>query len=382
MAFDFTDPNAALLLNLGGGLLAAGGPSSRPTNLGQAFGAAMPGAMQAQFQAEEANRQRQAQSLALMEHLQKRELAKKRQQALEQYGAGIADPQEQMRFGIDPEGYLKHLDEQGKPQVVGEGASVYQGGKAVFTAPKQEKPDEFASALTAAGIEPGSPQWNTAMNNRVTKLSTHAPAASATVVNKQETEEAKAYGKAAGEEYGNIQKSAFSAPSRISKLQRMENILSQIETGKAVPIGMTIAGAARSIGIDLDPKLDQKQAFEALSNEMALLAKQTAEGTNLMPGAMSEADRTFLTQLVPNLGKTKEANKSLIDFMIKAEKRSVELAKMAREYRKKNGSIEGFSEFAADYAEKNPLFSPAKQSTIGLPPQSAIQAEMARRGLK
>lgn len=380
MAFDFTNPNTAMLLNLGGGLLAAGGPSNRPTNLGQAFGAAMPGAIQAQMQASEAERARQMQAMQLMEHMQKQEAAKARAKAMAEYGAGLENPQDQARFWIDPEGYFKSFDEANKPQVVAPESTLFQGGKTVFTAPARQT--DFQRLLGSAGMQPGTPEYQAAIGNRIKKETTHAPAASANIINKQETEEAKAYGKVAGEEYGNIQRSAFSAPSRIAKLQRMDNILSQIETGKAVPIGMTIAGAARSIGVDLDPKLDQKQAFEALSNEMALLAKQTAEGTNLMPGAMSEADRNFLVQLVPNLGKTKEANKQLIEFMMSAEKRSVELAKMAREYRKKNGTLEGFSEFAADYAEKNPLAKAVKTQTPGLPPQSAIQAEMARRGLK
>lgn len=61
------DPRQAFLTNLGMGLLSAGGPSARPVSLGQAFGAAMPGALQGaqqaqsyQAQVEEARRKQEA----------------------------------------------------------------------------------------------------------------------------------------------------------------------------------------------------------------------------------------------------------------------------------------------------------------------------------
>lgn len=359
--FDFNDPNSAMLLGIGSGLLSAGGPSRTPVNLGQAFGQAMPQAMQMSQMANENQRQNQLTQMAMLDRVKKMQEAQRRQFALEQYGQGITDPQQLSRFNIDPEGFLKSQDEANKPQVVSEGSSIYQGGKSVFTAPKERKlPD---------GMEMGPdgvPRFMPAYLEGKAKIA--RAGASSVNVGTQEKEEAKAYGKATGEQYAQIQNAAFSAPGRMGKLQRMENLLSKIETGKAVPIGMTVAGAARSVGIDLDPTLDQKQAFEALSNELALLAKNTADGTNLMPGAMSEADRNFLVQLVPNLGKTKEANQQLIGFMMKLEKRSVDIAKLAREYRKKNGTIEGFSEFAADYAEKNPI-----ASTVQAPKQAGVK---------
>lgn len=139
MDFDFTNPNTAMLLNLGGGLLAAGGPSSRPTNLGQAFGAAMPGAIQAQMQASEAERARQMQAMQIAEHLQKQEAAKARAKAMAEYGAGLENPQDQARFRIDPEGYFKSFDEANKPLIVAPENTVLKGGKVTFTAPKTQK---------------------------------------------------------------------------------------------------------------------------------------------------------------------------------------------------------------------------------------------------
>lgn len=136
---DFNDPNSALLLGIGSGLLSAGGPSRTPVNLGQAFGQAMPQAMQMSQMANENQRQTQLTQMAMLDRVKKMQEAQRRQSAMEQYGKGISDPQQLARFNIAPEDYLKAQDEANKPQVVGEGASIYQGGKSVFTAPKERK---------------------------------------------------------------------------------------------------------------------------------------------------------------------------------------------------------------------------------------------------
>lgn len=52
-------------------------------------------------------------------------------------------------------------------------------GQPVYTAPPKQDEDEFVGALRAAGIDPASPQGRQLLAQRLTKMTTHAPAATA-----------------------------------------------------------------------------------------------------------------------------------------------------------------------------------------------------------
>jgi hypothetical protein len=76
-----------------------------------------------------------------------------------------------------------------------------------------------------------------------------------------------------------------------------------------------------------------------------------------MPGALSDKDREFLASMVPGIEKTPEGRKQILDTAKRLAKRQQEVSKLAREYRKKNGSMdEGFYEVLEDFSSKNPLF--------------------------
>ena len=77
----------------------------------------------------------------------------------------------------------------------------------------------------------------------------------------------------------------------------------------------------------------------------------------MMPGAMSDPDRRFLVEMVPGLANTPGGNKIIIEALERKAKRDIEVAKMARAYTKKNGTMDGFSDELAAWSEKNPLFA-------------------------
>jgi hypothetical protein len=78
-----------------------------------------------------------------------------------------------------------------------------------------------------------------------------------------------------------------------------------------------------------------------------------------MPGAMSDSDRSFLVSMVPRLTTTPEGQKLIIEARIAQERRSVEVAKLAREYRQKNKTMDGFSQSLAAWSDANPLYGDA-----------------------
>jgi hypothetical protein len=202
---------------------------------------------------------------------------------------------------------------------------------------------------------PNGPEWIPGYLEGRSKVA-QAGAARNQMLFKQEGKEAEKVGGFFGEQYANVQSAGMTAQSKLNKLSRMESLMQGYETGKLTPLGKDIASYMQSVGIKIDPNLGNKEAFEALSNEMALEARNPSGGAG-MPGAMSDQDRAFLQNIVPGLSKTTGGNKVMIETHRRIAKRDQDVAKLARDYRKKNGSIdEGFYEELAAFSAANPLF--------------------------
>jgi hypothetical protein len=192
---------------------------------------------------------------------------------------------------------------------------------------------------------------------------------SVSVTTKQEGEESKAVGKYFGEQYADIQKAGLGASGKINRVQRLNQLLDGVSTGKFTPLGVELASAAQSLGFNIDPKLGNKQAAEALSNEMALELRNPSGGAG-MPGAMSDSDREFLKKIVPGIEKTPEGRKLISESMMALAKRDQQVAKLARDYRKKHGTLdEGFYDELLNFSQENPLFTGAEAGAVRFNPK-------------
>lgn len=177
-----------------------------------------------------------------------------------------------------------------------------------------------------------------------------------TINNKQETAESQKVGEGFGTEYADLQKSAITATNQLAKLDRMQQLLQGVQTGKLAPAMTQIQALGDSLGFKVDPSLGAKQALEALSNEIALTLRNPAGGAG-MPGALSDKDREFLQSMTPGIGKTNEGNTLIINTAKALNQRSQTVAKMARDYRKKHGHFdEGFYDELQTYSDAHPLF--------------------------
>lgn len=177
------------------------------------------------------------------------------------------------------------------------------------------------------------------------------------IINAAETEQAKAWGKNLGELRSDITKSAFNAPSQLAKLQRMEELLAGVEGGKLAPLGLEVASAAKSLGINIDPKLGNKEAAEALSREIAGGFRQP--GT----GPMTDKDFENFLKRVPDLSKTAEGRKEIFKTMRATYNRDIAAGKLVKDYaKKKGGNIDDdfIDELAGMYAQ-NPVVAPQPQ---------------------
>jgi hypothetical protein len=173
----------------------------------------------------------------------------------------------------------------------------------------------------------------------------------------QEREESKVVGAGMGKAFLDIQNAGMQARSKVNNLTRLESLLSGYETGKLTPLGKEIASYAASLGINVGKNLGNKEAAEALSNELALQARNPSGGAG-MPGAMSDQDRAFLQNIVPNLAKSTAGNRTIIETQRRLAKREMDVARMASEYRGRRGSLDPqFYQEMQQWSDANPLFA-------------------------
>lgn len=184
-------------------------------------------------------------------------------------------------------------------------------------------------------------------------------------------------GEGLGKRYNSIQDAGFSANQKMQKFDRLNGLLGQIDAGKLTPAGTELSAWAKAAGFPIGEGVDNAQAAKAMSNEMALELRNPSGGAG-MPGAMSDSDRNYLQSLIASIDKTPGANKLLIEGMQKLAQRDREVAQLARDYKKKNGSFDdGFYDELGKFSDSNPLFKSAPKET---PNVQAIVDELRRRG--
>lgn len=156
--------------------------------------------------------------------------------------------------------------------------------------------------------------------------------------------------------YGDINKASMQNPGKIAKFNRIGQLLGDFEGGKLSKAGFDLAQLGNSVGVKIDKALPNKEAAEALSKEVALDLRNTAEGAG-MPGAMSDADREFLRSMTPQMASTAEGRKQIIESRVALWQRENQVAEMARKYVKKYGQLnEDFFSQLGVWSEAHPVF--------------------------
>jgi hypothetical protein len=332
------DPRAAMLTQMGLGMMSASGPSMHPTSLGQAFGQGGMQGMQAMQQAQKAQLEeayRVAQMKKMDEQLQfQRAEAARKDSALLHGSPGTVF--------LDPKTRQPAFTVPFKPEPT-----------------PREVPHSDVGKLNADLRVGLITQEDYA--DRVKKLNA-PPQPLVTVDNKQPTEFGKAVGREMGEQYAGLLKADMNAPATIGKYNRLGSLLSSVNSGKFKGTTTDLKAAAKGLGVDLTAlgiadDVAPAQAARALSNQLALELRNPAGGAG-MPGALSDKDREFLIQSLPTLENDPGAVGKMIEYRVELAKREQQVAKMARAYRKKNNGTfdEGFYDELAEWSAKNPLF--------------------------
>lgn len=197
----------------------------------------------------------------------------------------------------------------------------------------------------------------------------------------EESSEAKKVGEGFGDLFNDIQKGGMAATSKLTKLDRMDQLLARAgKTGKFTGTLADIKSIGSTFGIDMGDATDAQLGFRALAGAMALELRNPSGGAG-MPGALSDKDREFLLAMTPGLEQTPGGNKIIIDTARALAKRDREVAQFARDYRKKHGRIdEDFQTELQVWADANPLFPDVAETAAG-PTDETAAARAARMGL-
>ena len=223
-----------------------------------------------------------------------------------------------------------------------------EGVKPVYSAPVKE--DWNKPFLSDGKPNPAYQEYST---NKARAGATNVSVGPTRVENitTQESEGSKVYGKGLGEMQVGIQKQGFTAPARIANLDRMSQLLEGVDSGRFSGAGLEAARFAKSFGFNVDPKLGNKQAAEALAIEMALAMREPGSGP------MTDKDFNNYLNTVPSLAKTAEGRKQITATLKAKAKRDIEISKMARAYAKSNRGVidDNFLDQVADYMAQNPV---------------------------
>jgi hypothetical protein len=207
-------------------------------------------------------------------------------------------------------------------------------------------------------------------------------------------EEQKKLGATFGDLYEKYVQDGISGGKTLSTLSRMSQLNDKAFEGRAAPAMQAIRSTLASFGFD-PGKVPAGEEFTALSNKLVLDAQNGSLGAGV-----SNADVSFLANIQPNMSHTIAGRRELIDTLSLLSKRKQEVARMAGEWRRAKGTMDGFDTAISGWSQQNPLFSGRENvatmqdrfaasgaapqigaANTGMPPRDAIAAEMKRRGL-
>lgn len=148
-------------------------------------------------------------------------------------------------------------------------------------------------------------------------------------------------------------------------LDQMEMMLNDIyaageETGPSEETFVKYESLMNNLGFDKSDMVGKKEFVTSIADKLARQQRQSGEGV------MTDADFRIYKNIVPSLGKSKQANYYLIESMRRLAKRKQDVYRMATEYQARNNGVLDyrFEKQLLDYYDNNPLFTPNEVKTM------------------
>lgn len=152
-----------------------------------------------------------------------------------------------------------------------------------------------------------------------------------------------------------------------SKMPRLELLATLIDNpsvyqGTGAGAVLEFKRAAQGLGFDVEG-VPASEAVRMIGNQFILALRNPAGGEG-MPGAMSDGDRTFLSQSSVRLENTRDGNKLAVRAMIDLERFKMKENAEAQRYIRQRNSSAGLTEHMDAWAQKNPAISKQTRDLI------------------
>ena len=123
-------------------------------------------------------------------------------------------------------------------------------------------------------------------------------------------------GKALFKERENLNTLYGTNASMVNQLNLLENLYSNpdLPEGELGPLIQRVRSGFQSFGVDVGETTGPADLANAIAQKM-VLAQRTSDGTNLLPGAVSNFEVQLLQSMGPTLSLTNEGRQSLVRFM-------------------------------------------------------------------
>jgi antitoxin component of RelBE/YafQ-DinJ toxin-antitoxin module len=158
-----------------------------------------------------------------------------------------------------------------------------------------------------------------------------------------------------------VQKMRESMPD----LQRVRAALDQFGTGPTANIRLFLGSLANDLGLPVDPSLQEGELIQSIQSRLAPAMRQTGSGSS------SDRDVSMFLAALPNLLRTPEGNRQVVDHLERIAQRKAQELQFAENYYRQNGyTLIGM--YDAMDRELGPVFTPQDIAAMN---QTAPQAQ-------
>lgn len=146
-------------------------------------------------------------------------------------------------------------------------------------------------------------------------------------------------GKALGKELTALNEGYAASGKMITQLDLMEKLYNtpNMPEGELGPHLQNIRSGLKTLGVSVGPEVGAADMARAVASNFALHLR-TGEGSNILPGAMSNYEDQLLQKMSPVLSLTSEGRLALVQFMREMSKANMRMAQEANALAKSNKS--------------------------------------------
>ncbi|MAO89938.1 MAG: hypothetical protein CMM81_00220 [Rhodospirillales bacterium] len=218
----------------------------------------------------------------------------------------------------------------------------YQTAQEALGQPAYQQPPDIQVKLMQAGYQPGTPEYQQAARDMLSKqggVTVNLP--------KGADELSKLDAQFIGGMREGVQKMRESMPD----LQRVRAALDQFGTGPTANIRLFLGSLANDLGLPVDPSLQEGELIQSIQSRLAPAMRQTGSGSS------SDRDVSMFLAALPNLLRTPEGNRQVVDHLERIAQRKAQELQFAENYYRQNGySLIGM--YDAMDRELGPVFTP------------------------